>query len=117
MASSQRSVSEYFPKDDSGKSSLSSKTKESNKGESNSNPSKRTRRELSSTGSDLSDQLNQRILDDLDAIKKELQKTVKTTELDGLVRKVVEVMMKGLKMTWKLNCVNKRRNTTGKWGT
>ena len=97
MASSQRSVAEYFAKDDSDKSRQSSKTQERKEGESNSNQSKRTRSDLSSTGSDLSDSLNQRILDDLDVIKKELQKTVKTTELDGLVWKVVGEMVKGLK--------------------
>ena len=92
MASGQRSVSEYFPVSDSERSRGSQERKEGD-----SNPSKRTRSELSSMGSDISDTVNQRILDDLNEIKSDLKKTVKTTELDKVVRKVVGEMVDGLK--------------------
>ena len=90
MASSQPSVAEYFAKGDNNRVVTDKK-------ESDGNPNKRTHSELSSTGSEVSDALNQRILDELNIIKSELKKRVKKDDLEAVVRDTVKDMLTGVK--------------------
>ena len=89
MASGQPSVAEYFCKGDANKSS--------EKKQGDSNPSKRTRSELSSTASEVGDPISHQILDDLAEIKAELRKSVKSDELSKVVKETVTSMMKEMK--------------------
>ena len=89
MASGQPSVAEYFCKGDANKSS--------EKKQGDSNPSKRTRSELSSTASEVGDPISHQILDDLAEIKAELRKSVKSDELSKVVKETVTLMMKEMK--------------------
>ena len=65
-------------------------------------------------GSHINDAVNQRILDDLDEIKSDLKKTVKTTELDKVVRKVVGEVVDGLKMDFNKKLEDQKKEYDNK---